>query len=85
MYQFKLNNIKYKFGENCTLMMGDWSVSKQMRHFISTPMIGLRRRLRKEFDVINIDEYNTSKLNHKTEEENDNLSSVQKNSNRNNR
>jgi hypothetical protein len=68
-----INNIKQKFGINIVLMMGDWSVSKQMRNFISTPMIGLRKMLLSHFDVINIDEYNTSALNHKTEEKTKNL------------
>ena len=42
------------------LVYGDWSISKQMRNIISTPMIGLKRRLHKEFNIINIDEYRTS-------------------------
>ena len=36
-------------------------------------MIRLKRKLRKHFEIINIDEFNTSKLNHKTENECENL------------
>ena len=46
---------------------------KQMKNFISTPNIGLRRKLATRFKVYLIDEYRTSCLNWKTEEYNDNL------------
>lgn len=68
-----INSIKAKFGENCKIIMGDWSVPKQMKNFISTPMIGLKRAIAKEIEVFNLDEYNTSKINCITGEENDNL------------
>jgi hypothetical protein len=68
-----INEIKGIYGNNCVLIMGDWSVPKQMKNFISTPMIGLKRRLRKEIEIINIDEYNTSAINNKTKTKCDNL------------
>lgn len=68
-----VTNIKKTFGNDIVLMMGDWSISKQFRNFISTPMIGLKRMLKHHFDIINIDEYNTSKVNYKTHENNENL------------
>ena len=68
-----INKIKEIYGENCKLIMGDWSVSKQMRNFIPTPMIGLKREIRKEIEIINLDEYKTSKLNYKTETETENM------------
>jgi hypothetical protein len=68
-----VNNIKKTYGDDVVLMMGDWSISKQFKNFISTPMIGLKRMLGDHFDVINVDEYNTSKINYKTHEENKNL------------
>jgi hypothetical protein len=67
------NLISQKYGSNCKLLMGDWSRSTQMKHFISTPMIGLKRKLRKKFEIINVDEYNTSKLNYVTKEATTNL------------
>ena len=44
-----------------------------MRNFISTPNISLKRILKTRFEVYNVDEYLTSKLNYKTYEENENL------------
>lgn len=68
-----VDNIKKLYGSNCAIIMGDWSISKQMRNFISTPMIGLKRRLSKHFDIINLDEYNTSKINNITKTKCENL------------
>lgn len=68
-----VNNIAKKFGRNITIIMGDWSIGKQMRGFISTPNIGLKRKLNEHFDVYNLDEYRTSLLNNITEEKCDNL------------
>ena len=68
-----LNKISDKFGKDSTIIIGDWSVSKQMRNFISTPNISLKRKLKERFKVFNIDEYRTSCLNYKTEEKCKNL------------
>jgi len=65
--------IKKKYGSDCKLIMGDWCPSFQMRGRIATPMIGLKRELRKYFEIINLDEYNTSKLYHLTEKETENM------------
>ena len=70
-----LNNILATFSKNnnddinndIKIIMGDWSQGKQMRNFISTPQIGLKRKINKRFEVYNIDEFRTSKLHHKTE------------------
>jgi hypothetical protein len=56
-----INKIKNKFGNNITLCYGNWSFSKQMKNFIPTPNIGLKKRLGKDFKIYTIDEYNTSK------------------------
>ena len=65
--------IENKFGKDSIIIMGDWSIGKQMRNFISTPNIGLKRKLKENFRVYNIDEYNTSCINNKTEEKMENL------------
>jgi hypothetical protein len=44
-----------------------------MSNFISTPNIALKRKLRERFKIYNIDEFRTSCINNKTEEESDNL------------
>jgi len=54
-----LNDIERVFGKNSILMYGDWSQGKQMCNFISTPMIGIKRRLRERFKIYNIDEFRT--------------------------
>lgn len=44
-----------------------------MRGILSTPNLGLKRKLGEHFKIYNLDEYRTSKLNCKTEEVNGNL------------
>jgi hypothetical protein len=68
-----LNQIENTYSKDHTIILGDWSIGKQMRNFISTPNIGLRRKLATRFNVYLIDEYRTSCLNWKTEQYNDNL------------
>ena len=67
-----VNTIKQKFNDTI-IIMGDYSVGKSMRGILSTPNLSLKRKLAKHFTVYNLDEFRTSKLNCKTEEENDNL------------
>lgn len=64
-----INELKNKFGKRIILAYGDWNFSLQNKNNGSVPGIGLKRRLAKEFDIINVDEFRTSKLCHKTEEE----------------
>jgi len=68
-----LNLIENKFGKDSIIIIGDWNVGKQMRNFISTPNISIKRVLKKRFPVFNIDEFRTSCLNYKTEERCKNL------------
>jgi len=68
-----IKNIKKTFGKHLTIIIGDWSIGKQMRNFISTPMIGLKRKLKEHFNVYHIDEYKTSCINYKTETACENL------------
>lgn len=65
-----LNDIQKTYGKDIVIIIGDWSIGKQMRNFISTPNLGIKRELKKRFKrVFNIDEFRTSKLHHQTEEE----------------
>lgn len=60
-----INNIKIKFKKDdkkICLAYGNWSLSKQMRHYLSTPGIGLKNKLSKYFKIITVDEYKTSKI-----------------------
>jgi hypothetical protein len=63
-----LNNIRKIYGNKIMIMYGDCNIGKQMRGIISTPMIGIKRLIAKEFPVINLDEFRTSILDHRTEE-----------------
>ena len=70
-----VNNINLKFGNDgkeIVLIYGDWSRLSQMKGVISTPCIGLKRRLGENFKIFNIDEFRTSCLDNITLRENRN-------------
>jgi len=56
-----LNKIKETFGDNILIGYGNWSRSKQMKHFMPTMNKGLRKQIHKKYDTITINECNTSK------------------------
>jgi len=64
-----VNELKNKYGSEAILMYGDQNVGSQMKRFISTPMIGLKRMLSKHFRLYEVNEFRTSKLDHKTTDE----------------
>jgi hypothetical protein len=72
-----INTIKKTFKNNKkqlpTLIYGDWSIGKQMKNYISTPNVGLKRKLGEYFIIYSIDEFRTSLLNYKTEEVSENI------------
>jgi hypothetical protein len=68
-----VNKIANKYSKDHIIIIGDWSIGKQMRNFISTPNLTLKRKLREHFNIYNIDEYRTSCLSNKTEELCENL------------
>lgn len=68
-----VNKIVKKYNKNHIIIIGDWSIGKQMRNFISTPNLTLKRKLQETFKVYNIDEFRTSYLSYKTEEPCENL------------
>jgi hypothetical protein len=63
-----LNKIENTYTKDSIIIIGDWSIGKQMKNFISTPNLSLKRKLQERFNVYDIDEYRTSCLNYKTEE-----------------
>ena len=65
-YDKLAKTIKDKFGEDVTIVYGDWSFGKHMRGIAPVPGIGLKRELSKQFKIFNIDEYRTSIINSKT-------------------
>ena len=68
-----INMIVRTYSKDHIIIIGDWSIKKSMRHFISTPNLTLKRKLQKHFTVYNIDEFRTSMLSHVTEKPCDNL------------
>jgi hypothetical protein len=68
-----VNKIANKYSKHHIIIIGDWSIGKQMRNFISTPNLTLKRKLQETFKVYNIDEFRTSCLSHKTEQVCENL------------
>lgn len=67
-----INNIKDTFGSNILIGYGNWSHTQQMKNFIPTPNKGMRKLIAKNFDIVIVDEYKTSKLCHNCCSENDN-------------
>jgi hypothetical protein len=67
------NKIEKVYGKDLVLIYGDWSIGKQMRNYISTPNIGLKKKLATRFRIYSIDEYLTSKINYKSMKEVENL------------
>ena len=71
-----VRDIKKQFGKDCIIVTGDWSDklnNNKLKGCISTPNLGLKRKLAEYIPTYNLDEFRTSKLNYKTEEKNDNL------------
>ncbi len=68
-----INEIKDIFGDTITIFYGDWSRKSQMKNFISTPNLKIKRKIMQHFNVYEIDEFRTSMLNHKTETKCENL------------
>ena len=68
-----VNKVVKKYSKDHIIIIGDWSIGKQMRNFISTPNLTLKRKLQEQFKVYNIDEFRTSCLSYKTEEVCENL------------
>ena len=69
-----LNKIETVYSAEHKIIIGVWSIGKQMSNFISTPNIRLKRKLKEIFEVYNIDEFRTSCIHHKTEQKTENLS-----------
>jgi len=74
-----VNNIKNNYetkDKKPAIVIGNWNITKQMRNFISTPCIGIKRLLSKNFKVVTIDEFRTSCLDYKTEDKVKNMRDI---------
>ena len=68
-----VREIKEKYGKDVILCHGDWSKGDKNIKYMSTPNLGLKRKLAEYFKIYNIDEFRTSCLNHKTENKCENM------------
>ena len=68
-----LNEIEKKYGKDTIFIIGDWSNRNSCIKGISMPNMGMKRLLKKRFEVYLIDEFNTSKINHITHTEQEHL------------
>lgn len=71
-----IKNIKQKYCNDSILIMGDYSdknCANKLKGKMSTPNLGLKRKLGEHFTVYTLDEFRTSCLNYKTEEKCENL------------
>lgn len=59
-----LDHIENEFGKDITIIIGDYSGKGRIKR-ISTPNLGLKRKLKERFKVYLIDEYLTSKIHYK--------------------
>jgi hypothetical protein len=55
-----LNRIESTFGKNIVIGYGNWSQTEQMKNYMPTLGVGLRRLIHKRFDTITINECYTS-------------------------
>lgn len=67
-----LKQIKSTFGKK-NILYGDFEGKCALKGTCPTPGIGLKRRISRELEIYNLDEFRTSKLNWKTEDEGNNL------------
>jgi hypothetical protein len=69
-----LTKEEIKKGKKIVILHGDYSRTTQMKGCISTPNIGMKKLLLSRFDIVEVNEFNTSKLYNKTLKEMENVS-----------
>ena len=69
-----LSKEEIKQGKKIVILHGDYSRTSQMKGCISTPNIGMKKLLLSRFDIVEINEFNTSKLYNKSLKEMENVS-----------
>ena len=57
-----LGRMRQLFGDDALVAYGNWSRTTQMRHFVPTKGVGMRRLISRHFETVLIDEFRTSKL-----------------------
>ena len=57
-----LSRMRQLYGDDALVAYGNWSRTTQMRHFVPTKGVGMRRLISRHFETVLIDEFRTSKL-----------------------
>jgi len=57
-----LGRMRQLFGDDALVAYGNWSRTTQMRHFVPTKGVGMRRLISRHFETVSINEFRTSKL-----------------------
>ena len=57
-----LVRMRQLYGDDALVAYGNWSRTAQMRHFVPTKGVGMRRLISRHFETVLIDEFRTSKL-----------------------
>ena len=57
-----LGRMRHLYGDDALVAYGDWSRTTQMRHFVPTKGVGMRRLISRHFETVSINEFRTSKL-----------------------
>ena len=68
-----LTKEEIKQGKKLVILHGDYSRTTQMKGCIPTPNIGIKKLLMTRFEIVDVNEYNTSKLYNKTLKEMENV------------
>ena len=57
-----LSRMRQLYGDDALVAYGNWSRTTQMRHFVPTKGVGMRRLISRHFETVLINEFRTSKL-----------------------
>lgn len=57
-----LGRMRHLYGDDALVAYGNWSRTTQMRHFVPTKGVGMRRLISRHFETVSINEFRTSKL-----------------------
>ena len=57
-----IGRMKTLYGDKAIVAYGNWSRTTQMKHFVPTKGVGMRRLISRHFETVLIDEFRTSKL-----------------------
>ena len=57
-----LNKMEEAYGKDAVIAYGDWSRKTQMKHFMPTMGVGLRKLVAKRFQTVTVNEFRTSEL-----------------------